>query len=208
MASDGPNTWTLDVPRREVVLQRMVDAINRWDLRTERNINYRSFEPISYLAKIYHTPQCQHWAVWALANLTTVYPAKYCFLLESEGGLTLLQEIIQHDQPYGQIKELAMMVIKNCRQFREQVALHSSTPHSDITESEEIWQQLTDRGCQWLLLTPEHHLLDITESEEIWTIASYPSTPPSDITESEEIWSVALSYPSTPPSDITESEEI
>nr|CAD7454216.1 unnamed protein product [Timema tahoe] len=101
-------------------IERMVDAINRWDLRTERNINYRSFEPISYLAKIYHTPQCQHWAVWALANLTTVYPAKYCFLLESEGGLTLLQEIIQHDQPYGQIKELAMLVIKNCRQFREQ----------------------------------------------------------------------------------------
>ncbi|KAK7793806.1 hypothetical protein R5R35_013022 [Gryllus longicercus] len=73
MASDGPGAWTLSSPRREDVLQRMVAAIEHWDLNTERNINYRSFEPILYLARIYHTPECQHWAVWALANLTRVY---------------------------------------------------------------------------------------------------------------------------------------
>lgn len=33
----------------------------------------RSFEPILYLSKVYHTPECQHWAIWALANLTRVY---------------------------------------------------------------------------------------------------------------------------------------
>nr|CAD7397256.1 unnamed protein product [Timema cristinae] len=112
-------------PDKEELLRNMMGLLgNVAEVRALRprlmTMQFMSFEPISYLAKIYHTPQCQHWAVWALANLTTVYPAKYCFLLESEGGLTLLQEIIQHDQPYGQIKELAMMVIKNCRQFREQ----------------------------------------------------------------------------------------
>ena len=48
----------------------MVVALDRWDINTKRNINYRSFEPILRLVKVVHTPQCQHWAAWALANLT------------------------------------------------------------------------------------------------------------------------------------------
>ena len=82
MASDGPEAWTIDDPSREDVLARMVTAIESWSLRTERNINYRSFEPILRLVRVTHTPQCQHWAVWALANLTKV-----------DGKLFLLWEI-------------------------------------------------------------------------------------------------------------------
>ena len=48
-------------------------AIDKWDLKSERNINYRSFEPIFRLAEQYENPICQRWACWALANLTTVY---------------------------------------------------------------------------------------------------------------------------------------
>lgn len=73
MASDGCEAWTVDEPARDAVLARIETAVDRWDLRAERNINYRSFEPILRLLHAYHTPQCQHWAVWALANLTTVY---------------------------------------------------------------------------------------------------------------------------------------
>ncbi|XP_018335033.1 protein zer-1 homolog [Agrilus planipennis] len=73
MASDGPEVWTITYPTREMVLRRMVVAIERWDLGSQRNINYRSFEPILHLVKVYDTPECQHWAVWALANLTKVY---------------------------------------------------------------------------------------------------------------------------------------
>lgn len=73
MASDGAAVWTVKEPSRDAVLRRMVAAIERWDLSTERNINYRSFEPILYLVRTYDTPECQHWAVWALANLTKVY---------------------------------------------------------------------------------------------------------------------------------------
>lgn len=73
MASDGPRAWTVSEPARDMVLQRVAAAVERWDLRAERNINYRSFEPILSLLHAHHTPQCQHWAVWALANLTTVY---------------------------------------------------------------------------------------------------------------------------------------
>ena len=72
MASDGPDAWTIEEPAREEVLSKMVSAIERWNLNTKRNINYRSFEPILRLVRVQDTPQCQHWAVWALANLTRV----------------------------------------------------------------------------------------------------------------------------------------
>ncbi|XP_075991413.1 protein zer-1 homolog isoform X2 [Anticarsia gemmatalis] len=117
MASDGPEAWTVDEPAREMVLQRVAAAVERWDLHAERNINYRSFEPILSLLHAHHTPQCQHWAVWALANLTTVYPDKYCNLVESEGGLRLLNELLARPTPYDLIKKLASIVINNCAKY-------------------------------------------------------------------------------------------
>jgi Zyg-11 protein homolog len=72
IASDGEAAWTITTPSREDVLGRMVSAVERWSLDAERNINYRSFEPILGLITCYHTPACQIWAVWALANLTKV----------------------------------------------------------------------------------------------------------------------------------------
>lgn len=73
IASDGPDAWEAGNVSREEVLTKMVKAIERWNLSVERNINYRSFEPILRLTRVRHTPQCQHWAIWALANLTKVY---------------------------------------------------------------------------------------------------------------------------------------
>uniref|UniRef100_A0A1B6E2J9 Protein zer-1 homolog n=1 Tax=Clastoptera arizonana TaxID=38151 RepID=A0A1B6E2J9_9HEMI len=119
MASDGVEAWTIEAPEREKVLNRMVLAMERWSLDTERNINYRSFEPILQLAKVRHTPECQHWAIWALTNLTRVYPDKYCQLVEAEGGLQILEEVLHDDAPYPRIKELASMVLNQCRQYRE-----------------------------------------------------------------------------------------
>lgn len=72
IASDGPDIWTIQSPAREDVLDSLVKNIERWDLSIDRNINYRSMEPIFRLVRCYNQPQCQHWAVWALANLTKV----------------------------------------------------------------------------------------------------------------------------------------
>ncbi len=72
IASDGVEAWDIENPSRKEVLAKMVNAIERWNLSAERNINYRSFEPILGLVRCYETPECQHWAVWALANLTKV----------------------------------------------------------------------------------------------------------------------------------------
>lgn len=72
IASDGGDSWKIMSPSREDVLDSLVKNIERWDLSIDRNINYRSMEPIFRLVRCFHQPQCQHWAVWALANLTKV----------------------------------------------------------------------------------------------------------------------------------------
>ncbi|CAD7081850.1 unnamed protein product [Hermetia illucens] len=118
IASDGEAAWTIESPTRTDVLQRMVDAIERWNLDSERNINYRSFEPILGLVRCYETPECQHWAVWALANLTKVYPEKYCRLVEQENGIRILSDLIDHMRPIESTKELARMVIERCAMVR------------------------------------------------------------------------------------------
>jgi len=124
MASDGPEAWTIQHPDREHVLARMDRAINRWNIKSNRNINYRSFAPIIKLAGVSHTPQCQMWAIWALANLTSVTPDKYCRLVLEEGGLTLMEEILNENSDevkssVAQVKEWAGMVRNNVVSWRE-----------------------------------------------------------------------------------------
>ena len=124
MASDGAQAWTTRQPEREEVLGRMSRAITRWDMMSKRNINYRSFAPIINLAGVSHTPQCQMWAVWALANLTSVTPEKYCRLVLQEGGLTLMEEILNDNSDtvrtsMVQVKEWAGVVRSNVISWQE-----------------------------------------------------------------------------------------
>ncbi|KAL1424380.1 hypothetical protein MTO96_020172 [Rhipicephalus appendiculatus] len=115
--SDGPESWdkaSIQAVSRAEVLVRMRRAIDRWALITKRNINYRSFEPILRLLHCEHTPEAQHWAVWALANLTQVYPVKYCRLVREEGGLEMLEQLMQTPRPYPRIHELAKLIIYHC----------------------------------------------------------------------------------------------
>ena len=115
MASDGAQAWTVSKPGREEVLCRMSRAIARWDIMSKRNIHYRSFAPMISLARVSHTAQCQLWAVWALANLTSVTPS-YCRLLLQEGGLAVIEGILS-DQHLGgsttKLREWAGMVKVN-----------------------------------------------------------------------------------------------
>lgn len=116
--SDGAACWEgIRAVFREGVLVRMRRAIDRWPLATKRNINYRSFEPILRLLRCEHTPEAQHWAVWALANLTHVYPDKYCPLVREEGGLEMLEELMQDPQPYARIHELAQLITQRCDRY-------------------------------------------------------------------------------------------
>eukprot|EP00096_Caligus_rogercresseyi_P002418 TRINITY_DN1453_c0_g2_i1.p1 TRINITY_DN1453_c0_g2~~TRINITY_DN1453_c0_g2_i1.p1 ORF type:complete len:838 (-),score=283.76 TRINITY_DN1453_c0_g2_i1:244-2757(-) len=135
MASDGPEAWSIEDPSRNEVLGKMVAAISRWNLRSPRNINYRSFEPILRLVNVHHTPQCMHWAMWALANLTFV-DAKYCALVEQEGGLTLLEGLFNlgtSSLPYASVLDLAATVRDNVNRWKNR---RSSLLRLDNNEEE------------------------------------------------------------------------
>ena len=122
LASDGPKAWTITEPEREEVLCRMSRAINSWDIMSKRNINYRSFAPMISLAGESDTPQCQMWAVWALANLTSVTPS-YCRLLLQEGGQTVIEGILSDSNQLRssmlKVKEWAGMVRENVQLWQE-----------------------------------------------------------------------------------------
>jgi len=122
MASDGPAAWTIEEPKREFVLARMVRAINRWQLDSRRNINYRSFEPIIRLLPAHHTPECQLWASWAIANLTKVSPEKYCSLVIEEGGLAVLETMLNSNAEFEvrpDVRTFAEMVRFNVHSWKE-----------------------------------------------------------------------------------------
>ncbi|XP_066466601.1 protein zer-1 homolog [Tiliqua scincoides] len=117
---DGPEAWVICEPRREEVVDRMWAAIQRWDVNSRRNINYRSFEPILRLIPQGIAPVSQHWATWALYNLVSVYPDKYCPLLIKEGGLLLLRDMIKMASARPETKEMGRKVIEHCNNFMDE----------------------------------------------------------------------------------------
>ncbi len=71
--SDGPDAWTISSSiEQDVVNQEMYDAVQTWDLRKQRTINYRSLAPLLRLLNENYPSGCVMWAVWAMTNLTTV----------------------------------------------------------------------------------------------------------------------------------------
>lgn len=116
---DGPEVWCMDEPRRETVMDKMWDAIQSWDVSSRRNINYRSFEPILRLLPQSISPVSQHWATWALYNLVSVYPGKYCPLLIKEGGIGLLEKVLELESSHPETKDMARKVMEQCENFKE-----------------------------------------------------------------------------------------
>ncbi|KAL4609566.1 hypothetical protein GN956_G23626 [Arapaima gigas] len=116
---DGPEAWAIMQPHRDEVMNRMWDAIRSWDVSSRRNINYRSFEPILRLLPQSISPVSQHWATWALYNLVSVYPSKYCPLLIKEGGMVLLQKVLELQTSHEETKDMARKVMEHCSNFKE-----------------------------------------------------------------------------------------
>ncbi|XP_032788885.2 protein zer-1 homolog [Daphnia magna] len=133
IASDGAECWKIKEPKREDVLNRIVTAIDRWDLDSKRNINYRSFEPILRLLDMDHTPQCQYWAVWALANLTRVYAEKYCRLLKEENGFQILEKLVARTTD-DKVRRFAKNALEGSIEYLERNAMVSADEHSDDLE--------------------------------------------------------------------------
>uniref|UniRef100_A0A674PBR4 Protein zer-1 homolog n=1 Tax=Takifugu rubripes TaxID=31033 RepID=A0A674PBR4_TAKRU len=116
---DGPEVWSMEEPQRDRVMEKMWDAIQSWDVSSRRNINYRSFEPILRLLPQSISPVSQHWATWALYNLVSVYPNKYCPLLIKEGGVRLLEKVLELESSQPETKDMASKVMEHCENFKD-----------------------------------------------------------------------------------------
>ncbi|CAL8113664.1 unnamed protein product [Orchesella dallaii] len=129
--SDGEEAWTITTPSRNVIQESMVRNVNRWNINSTRNINYRSFEPILRLLRIAHTRECQLWAAWALANLTRVYPEKYVPLVEKENGLPPLNDLLsepgEESQIHENVKKYARITLRNVDEFNKNGKIDLST---------------------------------------------------------------------------------
>uniref|UniRef100_A0A8R1DWR5 Armadillo repeat-containing protein 8 n=1 Tax=Caenorhabditis japonica TaxID=281687 RepID=A0A8R1DWR5_CAEJA len=113
MVSDGEEVWKTMTVDRNMVMEQIVKATSAWKLSTRRFINYRSFRPILRLLPLYHAYASQHWAVWALANLTTTDGEKYCAYVRDEGGVPLLEELSVNKSTTPDIRKLARTVLEN-----------------------------------------------------------------------------------------------
>ncbi|XP_033757077.1 protein zer-1 homolog [Pecten maximus] len=118
MVIDPARTWTIDKPERSVVLAKIVETIDRWDLDAKMKIKYRSLRPILELLVEYQTPEAQLWATWALCNLTRSKADRYCPMLEFEGGLTLLEQLIEDGHVLPRAVELATMTLQHCSNYK------------------------------------------------------------------------------------------
>ncbi|KAI1704300.1 zyg eleven-related protein 1 [Ditylenchus destructor] len=123
LVSDGEAAWRGVVRiKRAYVMDEIIRATGTWDLSARRYINYRSFKPILRLLPMFQSPGSQHWAVWALANLTSTDLAKYCRYVEEEGGEELLRVLAIDDRPSPKIRELAGIVLTNMDSWRRNTA--------------------------------------------------------------------------------------
>ncbi|ESP01735.1 hypothetical protein LOTGIDRAFT_139253, partial [Lottia gigantea] len=134
IASDGVEAWTITETQRDLVLCRLTAAINRWDITSKRNINYRSFEPLLRLLDKFDTPPVQHWTIWALCNLTNVYPEKYCELLENEHGPERLKSLLEDKRSETYLKDLINQILTNIKEFKVKPSGASAKDCDDCPE--------------------------------------------------------------------------
>ncbi|CAF2307628.1 unnamed protein product [Rotaria sp. Silwood2] len=116
--SDGIEAWTISSSiEQHIVNQEIYDSVQTWDLRRQRTINYRSLAPILRLLNENYSTGCIMWAVWAMTNLTTVLPEKYCTLVRNENGEPLLSQILHSDKVSEPIRNLAQATLANVQRF-------------------------------------------------------------------------------------------
>ncbi|KAJ1358396.1 hypothetical protein KIN20_016807 [Parelaphostrongylus tenuis] len=138
MVSDGENAWSELTIKREQVMASIVKATETWRLDTRRFINYRSFRPILRLLPLWHAYASQHWAVWALANLTTTDGAKYCAYVTDEGGIPLLEQLVNDVRTTRPVRRLAKLVLNNIENWRSFSDKERSNGDDFMSESTEM----------------------------------------------------------------------
>jgi len=129
--SDGQEFWDRNLTTngqsggvsRQSIMAKMCSAISEWPINSRRNINYRSFEPITRLLTEHIDPAAQFWAAFALANLTRINPAKYCPMLLPFDGLAKLRRLAEPFVTADYVRNLAAITIYQYDRFEQEQTL-------------------------------------------------------------------------------------
>ncbi|VDK18869.1 unnamed protein product [Anisakis simplex] len=130
MVSDGQAAWKCVSVSRDVVMQKIIKATESWDLEARRFINYRSFKPILRLIPMFDAQASQHWAIWALANLTSTDRDKYCAYVRNEGGVPLLELVANDARSSARMRKLANIVLRNINDWEHEIRPSTSNPQA------------------------------------------------------------------------------
>uniref|UniRef100_A0A0N4ZUZ5 Zyg eleven-related protein 1 n=1 Tax=Parastrongyloides trichosuri TaxID=131310 RepID=A0A0N4ZUZ5_PARTI len=122
LLSDGEEAFTGLLCKREDVMKKVDAAIFKWNIKTRRFINYRSFKPILNLITNFDSPASQHWAIWALANLTTTDTHKYCSYIEKEGGILLLECVKTNPSSPIHLLNLVDTIFNNIKKWKNDIS--------------------------------------------------------------------------------------
>lgn len=140
LISDGEQFWNenfLGSVSRESIMVEMCSAISQWPINSRRNINYRSFEPITRLLDKHIDPAAQYWAAFALANLTRINPSKYCPMLLPFDGLIKLRQLAEPNVTAPYVSNLAAITIYQYERFEAEQTL-TGLEQSDSIDLEVI----------------------------------------------------------------------
>ena len=93
LLSDGPRAWTtmITVPTRDGLLEQLAYTVTHWQTPQGEMVAYRSFHPFFPLLRCSDAYPVQLWAVWAIHNVCTKNPKRYCSMLIREGGVEILK---------------------------------------------------------------------------------------------------------------------
>ncbi|KAI1695592.1 zyg eleven-related protein 1 [Ditylenchus destructor] len=75
---------------------------------------------------MFHSPASVHWAVWALANLTSTDPEKYCRYVDEEDGEKLVRKLVYDLRVSSRTSILARVVLTNMDNWRNPGAITAS----------------------------------------------------------------------------------
>ncbi|KAG7171076.1 protein zer-1 homolog isoform X1 [Homarus americanus] len=118
LVSDGEKEWTVDDPTRHKAVTTLGIFLSRRTVNKYRECSYDSLDGLLALLKVNHTQECQEWAAWSLANLTVINGKKYCRMLEEDGGLAVVEEVMGDCKLDHNTKTLLRIVKKQCRHIR------------------------------------------------------------------------------------------
>uniref|UniRef100_A0AAR2J9W2 Protein zer-1 homolog-like C-terminal domain-containing protein n=1 Tax=Pygocentrus nattereri TaxID=42514 RepID=A0AAR2J9W2_PYGNA len=113
--------WRLDAELRNTILNKLHSSVISWTPPDHEMVSYRSFQPFYPLLDCSQPSGVQLWALWGIQLVVRQSVSDYSTLLENEGGLHKLRDLISDPSIHTDVHSLALNILclvetqQNCR---------------------------------------------------------------------------------------------